>query len=232
VLSRPFQGSLLHEWVAGLEAGRRRRLREAVRIGYTEGETVQQLVRRVRGTAAAGYRDGVLAISRRSAEVVVRTAVAHTATASREVLYEENSDLIKGVEWCSTLDLRTTPVCRARDGKVYPPGSGPRPPAHLQCRSTTVPVVRSWRELGVDTSEAPPGTRASMNGQVAADLTYGEWLRGQSAVAQDEVLGPTKGQLFRAGGLTMDRFVDGTGRAYTLTELRTRERAAWRAAGF
>ena len=231
VNSRPFQGSLLREWVAGMEQGRARRLREAIRIGYVEGETVQQLVRRVRGTQAAGYSDGVLAVSRRSAETIVRTAVAHTATAAREVLYETNADLIKGVEWVSTLDLRTTPVCRARDGRVWPPGEGPRPPAHLNCRSTTVPVLKSWRDLGIDLEEAPPGTRASMNGQVAADLTYGEWLRRQSAAVQEDVLGVAKARLFRAGGLTMDRFVDSTGRAYTLAELRRREREAWDRAG-
>jgi hypothetical protein len=37
------------------------------RWAYVEGETVDQIVRRVVGTKAAGYRDGVLAVSRRDA---------------------------------------------------------------------------------------------------------------------------------------------------------------------
>lgn len=231
VYSRPFQGSLLREWVAGMEEGRARRLREAVRISYVEGETVAQLVRRVRGTAGQNYRDGILDVSRRSAEGIVRTAVNHVSTQAREVLYEENSDLVKGVGWVSTLDLRTTAVCRARDGEVYPPGKGPRPPAHIRCRSSTVPVVRSWRELGIDLDEAPPGTRASMDGQVSAQTTYGEWLRRRSAAEQDEVLGPTRGRLFRQGGLAVDKFVDSTGHEYSLDELRRREAAAFARAG-
>jgi hypothetical protein len=70
-----------------------------------------------------------------------------------------------------------------------------------------------------------------MNGQVAADLTYGQWLKQQSRSVQDDVLGPTRAALFRKGGLTMDRFVDPTGRSYTLAELRRRESAAFKRAG-
>ena len=231
VTVRPFMGALLREWVAGLEEGRMRRLREAIRIGFVEGETIGQIVRRVRGTQAARFKDGALSISRRSAEAMVRTAVNHTATAARDLVFEQNESVIKGVQWVSTLDLRTTPICRARDGKVYPLNSGPRPPAHINCRSTITPVVKSWQELGLSGPDLPPATRASMNGQVAADLSYGDWLLKQPASVQDEVLGVAKGRLFRRGELPIDRFVDESGRSYTLDELRRRESAAWRRAG-
>lgn len=231
VAESPFQGYLLKEWVAGLERGRRDRLTAAVRIGYAEGETVDQMVRRVRGTSAASFKDGVLEISRRSVDAMVRTAVNHVSTQARELFYERNDDLVEKVRWVSTLDLRTTAICRGRDGKIYPVGEGPRPPAHIRCRSTTAPVVKSWRELGIDLDEAPEGTRASMNGQVPAAITYGEWLRGRSAAEQDEVLGAKAGRLFRAGGLSMEKFADSTGRAYTLEELKRRESAAWKRAG-
>jgi SPP1 gp7 family putative phage head morphogenesis protein len=231
VTENPFEGALLKEWVAGMEDGRYTRLRNAIRISFAGGETIDQMIRRVRGTASAKFKDGVLDISRRSAETLTRTAVNHVAVAARQLIYESNSSMIKGIQWVSTLDLRTTPICRARDGKVFPVNEGPRPPAHLNCRSTTVPVVKSWKELGIDIEEAPEGTRASMNGQVAAKLTYGDWLRKQSVQTQDEVMGIAKATLFRKGGLDMDRFVDQTGRAYTLDELRTRESEAWTRAG-
>ncbi|MGA1296710.1 MAG: hypothetical protein ACO3X1_15490, partial [Burkholderiaceae bacterium] len=35
----------------------------------------------------------------------------------------------------------------------------------------------------------PPGKRASMGGQVPADMTYGEWLYGQPRSVQEDVLG-------------------------------------------
>ena len=71
-------------------------------------------------------------------------------------------------------------------------------------------------------------TQASMDGQVPEDLNYSQWLKRQSAKFQDEVLGPTKGKLFRRGDVTLDRFVDRrTGRPFTVAELRKREAAAF-----
>ena len=113
-----------------------------------------------------------------------------------------------------------------RDGTVYKPGKGPRPPAHFNCRSSTSPVTKSWRELGFDIDELPPATRASMNGQVPSDQTYDGFLRGQDKGFQEEVLGKRKAELFR-GGLKTDRFVDKSGKEYTLDQLRKRERDIW-----
>lgn len=227
VVGDPIAGSLLHEQVQQWGAARERRVREALRQGVLQGETIDQMARRVRGTRAQQYRDGILDVSRRDAQAIVRTAVNNVTTQARETLYEQNTDLIKGVRWVSTLDGRTTEICRARDGKVYEPGKGPRPPAHWNCRSTTVPVTKSWAELGIDAEEAAPGTRASMNGQVPGDLTYGEWLKRQPRGFIDEVLGPKRARLFVEGGLPIDRFVDEQGETLTLAELRTKESRAW-----
>ncbi|TBE67435.1 minor capsid protein [Rhizobium ruizarguesonis] len=227
VTARPFDGRLLKDWYGDLEAGAYRRLRDTIRMGYVEGRTTDQIVRDVRGTRSQQYKDGVLEISRRGAEATVRTAVNHTATVARNETYKENSSVIKGVRWVSTLDARTSAVCRGRDGKVYPLDSGPRPPAHLNCRSSTAPVLKSWKEMGIDLKEAPEGTRASMDGQVAASVTYSEWLKRQPKEVQDDILGPTKAKLFRAGGLELDRFIDAKGQEFTLDQLRQREGDAW-----
>lgn len=231
VTSRPFQGKLLREWVEDLTDAQRRNIRDALRVGMTEGETVDQMVRRIRGTRAQRFRDGVMETTRRQSQAMVRTAVNHTASSARETLYRENNDLIRGVQWVSTLDTRTTAICMSRDGQVYPPDSGPRPPAHVNCRSTTTPVLRSWQELGINARDVPESTRASMDGQVPDKTTYPEWLRRQSVERQEEALGPAKARLFREGNLDIDRFVDDSGRAYSLDELRSRESAAFERAG-
>ena len=554
VHSRPFQGRIMKEWYKDLEANAFKRVRDEIRMGYVEGRTNDQIIRAIRGTRTQQYRDGILEINRRGAETMVRTAINHTANTARTETYKQNKGVVKGVQWVSTLDLRTSAICRARDGKVYPVDEGPRPPAHPNClpgntlvasrfpvtgaskhrfdgqlvvirtatgkelsctpnhpiltdcgwvaahllnegdnvvcdggsewgasainmdhenmptrihdvveaflsssqvatvpvpttakdfhgdgmdgdvaiigtnglltdggnaslvqdgdkgafvmrdtglvslsrlgaldhffhgplvaanrvvsrlrqfgaflractfhaskllfgpiarfnavvaeyagdsargdvvtvgnarnsyatikeadcffdrdlnawaestrpqrlaaffeaskycvdadaklasdilcgstgpvflddvvqierrnfsghvfnletekafysaqgiithncRSTTVPVLKSWKELGISLKEAPKGTRASMDGQVAEDLTYNDWLKKQSAHVQDDVLGKTKADLYRKGGLTMDRFVDETGHEYTLDELRRREKAAWNKAG-
>ena len=235
VNARPFQGRILREWFRDLEANSFRRLRDTIRMGFIEGRTTAEIVRDIRGTRANGFRDGIQGISRRGAETAVRTAINHTATVARNETYKENKDLIKGVKWVSTLDGRTSAICRSLDGQVFKVDKGPRPPAHPNCRSTTTPVLKSWRELGIDLQEAPEGTRVSLNGkvpggetsQVPASETYQTWLSKQPAAFQDEVLGKTKGALFRRGDVTLDRFVDRSGDEYTLDELRRREAEAF-----
>jgi len=230
VNSRPFQGKLLKEVYRELPASTFRKVRDAIRGGFIEGRTTDQIVRDLRGTARQGYKDGILAKTRRDVESVVRTAVNHTANTARDYVYAANDDLVKGVRWNSTLDGSTSAVCRARDGKIYDVDKGPRPPAHFNCRSSTSPVLKSWRELGFDADELPAGTRASMNGQVPADQDYDSWLRKQPADFQNEVLGDTKAKLFRAG-LKMDRFVDRKGQELTLDQLRRMDAGIFEKAG-
>lgn len=230
-LARPMQNRLLSEWAKGMEADKMIRIRDALRMGYVEGETISQMVQRIRGTRAKGYEDGIIQTDRRNCEAIVRTAISHTANHTRQKFYEENESLIKALAWVSTLDSRTSSVCQARDGKQFPLNSGPRPPAHFNCRSTMVPVLRSWRELGIDIDELPESTRSSMDGQIPETTTYQTWLKGKPASFQDDILGKTKGALFRRGDLPLDRFVDKAGKEYTLDQLREKNAAAFAKAG-
>jgi len=56
-------------------------------------------------------------------------------------------------------------------------------------------------------------------GFTPAATDYNSWLRTQPPSFQADVLGPARAKLFREGGLSLDRFVDSTGRQYTLLEL-------------
>jgi len=241
-MSRPFQGRLLREWAADIGEARMVRIRDAVRQGFVQNESIGQIVQRIRGTRARAYKDGLLEIDRRGAEAVVRTAVSHTAGFVRDRFMEQNGDLVKAEVWTSTLDSRTSEGCRIRDGLQYTPGDhkpiGHKVPwlggpgrLHWCCRSTAVPVVKSWRELGVPIDEMPPGERASMDGQVPADTTFAAWIKRQSAARQDQVLGATRGRLMRSGGMDLPDFYDNKGTMLTLDELRQRDAAAFRRAG-
>lgn len=70
-----------------------------------------------------------------------------------------------------------------------------------------------------------------LTGPVPATTTYAEFLGRQSVAFQDEVLGKTKGILFRKGGLKLDRFTTRTGAEKTLAELVKSEREAFVRAG-
>lgn len=241
-MARPFQGRLLSEWAQGIEAGRMTRIRDEIRMGYVEGQTTSQIVQRIRGARARGYSDGIIEIDRRHAESVVRTALSHTAGFTRDRFYESNGDLIKSVGWHATLDSRTSETCRIRDGKQYTnethkpighqlPWLGGPGRAHWGCRSTSVPVLKSYRELGLDIDDFTPSTRVSMDGQVPADMSYGAWLKKQSAERQDDILGETRGKLFRDGGLQIERFATEKGKWLTLDELRALDEEAFKKAG-
>lgn len=133
VTTNPLQGKVLKDWVAGWAEGKEVRVLEEIRKGIVEGQTAETIVTRIRGTQRANFADGILSISGRGAKSLVRTTVNGVSTAARELLYTNNKDIVKGVQWVSTLDSRTSPICRSRDGKVYPVDSGPRPPAHFSC---------------------------------------------------------------------------------------------------
>lgn len=215
VTAQPFQGRLLKDWVKDLSQSEIRRVSDAIKIGITEGQTTDQIVRRIRGSSASRYQDGILEISRRNAESVVRTAIAHTQARAKMELYEANSDIIEGVMYVSVLDSRTTLLCASRDGNVYQINKAPPIPAHWGCRSTYVPY---FGELETQ------GTRASQFGQVPSKMTYEQFLRKQSVDFQNDVLGVERAKQFRAGA-KLDRFIDKSGKVYTLKQLAQREKS-------
>lgn len=196
---RPFQGRTLREWIGKLDADTQARVRAAVRTGVSEGQTVRQIVRRLTGTKALGYADGAVTVSDRELRSVVGSAVQHTVTQTREDTYRANEDLIASVQWVATLDLVTCPICGSYDGKTWDVGKGPRPPAHPHCRCSTAPALKSWRALGIPADSLPAGTRASMSGEVPADLNWDAWMKRRSVREQNAAMGRGMAQLFREG---------------------------------
>jgi SPP1 gp7 family putative phage head morphogenesis protein len=218
--SKPLQGKLIKEWIDKLDQDSYTRIQDAVRIGLVEGQSYSDVVKRITGTKALQYTDGINSLNARQTQALVSTAMAHATNTARDEFYQNNNDLFSGLQWVSTLDGRTTSICQARDGKIYPLDSGVRPPAHFRCRSAMVSVLKSWQALGI---KNPDGrTRASMDGQVAQTETYQTWLKKKPEAFQNEVLGKEKAQLFR-DGTPLDRFVDASGHTYTLDELKNKE---------
>ncbi|WP_203546610.1 phage minor head protein [Dyella caseinilytica] len=232
-LSRPFQGRLLRDWASNLEASRLTLIRNTVRAGYVEGKTTSEIIQTIRGTRAMGYRDGILQRGRQEVATVVQTALSHTAQLARQSMTDANKDLVKATGWVATLDTKTSPQCRIRDGLLYtcdthkpighsiPWGEGPGR-IHFNCRSVSVPVLKSWKELGIPADEMPAGTRASMDGQVPAEQTYAEWFAKQSAGRQDDILGPERAAMYRSGKVSFDKFYSAKGTFLTLDQLEVR----------
>jgi hypothetical protein len=134
-----------------------------------------------------------------------------------------------GYQWVSTLDSRTSDICRSRDGmKFYwDDKTKPKPPAHFRCRSTTKPLLSP--EFDFLQEGATRASSGDSGGKpVPANQTYYEFLKNQPSAYQDEVLGKTKGLIFRNAGLSPEEFrkitVNDLGQPLTLKEMAARDK--------
>ena len=240
-ISKPFQGNLLSGWAASAEEDRLTRIINAVKSGFLAGDDIETIARKIRGTKANAYKDGVLESGRRNVTSITKTAVNHLAAVARDKMATNNSDIIECKQWDSTLDNKTSHWCIARDGKRYTldgkpighdiPYLGGAGRIHFCCRSTELLITKSWRELGIDIDELDEGTRASMDGQVPAKLTYMEWLQKQSFYRQTQVLGITRARLLRDGGMKVSEMFTDKGEFLTLNQLRDIDSRAFEDAG-
>lgn len=117
------------------------KIEDQIKIGMVQGEGSEQLARRVVGSFELAGVDGVTEVTRRNAAAITRTAVNAIMNAVNRDFFNTNAALFKGERYVATLDSRTTPICRALDGKVFPVGEGPIPPLHWNCRSIRVPTL-------------------------------------------------------------------------------------------
>lgn len=228
VENNPFDGKVMADWFSELAENTQRRLSAEIRRGIVQGRTIDQHVRAVVGTRSSKFTDGILQISRKNAEAIARTAVAHSARTAKAELWKQNERLIKGEKWVATLDSRTCLVCSPLDGKVLKLDEPPFNPLHFNCRCIRTPILKSWRELGIPADEPQfEKFRASANGKVPADLTYNKWLKNQSADVQNIALGDSRAKLFREGGLDVKDFVSRDMKVKTLDDVRKLEADAF-----
>lgn len=197
----PDGGKLLDPFISDWTKAERSAVTGAIRQGFFEGQTTDQIIRKIRGTASNQFKDGLLQITKNHAQAVVQTAIQHAASTARLETLKANTDIANQYQWVSTLDGRTTQQCRSLDGQKFSYGQGPVPPIHIRCRSTIVPVLND--EFAWLSKDA---TRASKDGYVSQDETYYDWLKRQPAEFQDAAIGKTRAKLFRDGGLSPEEF--------------------------
>lgn len=157
-----------------------------------------------------------------TAKMLVRTATTHvSATTNVETFAQQDPEVTSQYQYVATLDERTSLICAELDGQIfdYSDESAPRPPMHPNCRSTIIPVV-NWEALGV--SKPPEDllevTRAAEGGPTSY-RTYGTWLRDQDAGTQNDILGPSRGKLFRDGDVSLKELLASDGSVLTLDQL-------------
>lgn len=240
VTSEPFQGATLSEWAENQSERTVFKVRRQIQLGLSQNETLDEIVRRVRGRQAGflrfdpdtgdfvpqgtegavvrpRFQGGVLNTTTNQTESIVRTAINHVSARGHEEVFSQDPEVSDTYRYTAVLDARTTIICASLDGQTFEYGEGPKPPQHFSCRSIITPVV-NWDNLPVD--RPPRGTRASMDGQVKSSTTYQQWLEDQSEARQNEILGPSRAKLFRQGKADLSDMVRNDGRRVTVDELR------------
>jgi len=234
------QGAPAREWWSRQAGGLYQKFSTEIREGMYRGETLQQLTGRIIGTKEFNYQNGIMAAARHNAESLIRTSVQSVSQAARLDTLRANADVIKGYQALATLDARTTPLCQARSGMAWFLDGRPMegtpidfpgpPPWHYNCRTNLIPITYSYQELAknkdlgkkvqAEVDKLPKGTQASMDGQVAADLNYEQWLKGKDDTFQKAILGQQKWQLWKDNKLSLRQLIDQKGRPLTIQELR------------
>lgn len=205
-------GSTLPDWWEGQSQATQDAFAQQMRIGVLGGESDSDLVARVRGTSALGYKDGIMEVSRRSAKILVRGASSMVSTAISTKAVLDNPDVFDGIQQISVLDGRTSPTCISYAGKVWSlPGYKPvghalpyngGVPRHPNCRSKEIPVISK-----------------SLGGEPADDVGFDTFLEGKSDAFTDSLLGKGRAQLYKDGDITLSDLVDQQGRPLTLEQL-------------
>ena len=199
-------GATLAETIQRVLDDDQRRVTHAILWHRIEGETVEQ----IRKQAAITHQ-----IGERSMKAAMKTAAAAAMRIGGEVVWPQLP--FDALIWLSVLDSRTSEICRYRHGRVAPlPGRSlprrydghpkldppkARPPAHPNCRSVIMPLLR--------------------NAGLPTIPSYYQWLRRQPANIQNEALGPTRYNLWKRQGVAPERFSD-EGRRLTWPELRAK----------
>lgn len=119
------QGDSLNAFMTLVLAGLAVTGRRALQSSFVSAESATDTAKRLRGLEKP-YR--------RSIGVLIDTAIQSLAGSVFALVWGERAP--KYI-WISVLDSSTTAICRSRSRKVYVFGKGPRPPAHVGCRSTT-----------------------------------------------------------------------------------------------
>lgn len=209
-------GVSIQDAIDAFSKNKTRAITQVFRDGFVTGSTTQEMTSIVKN---------ITKLERRQAEALVRTSTNHVAAQARKITEEANADIVDGFEVVATLDSRTTLICGGLDGKRFPHDAD-RPPYHWSCRTTTIPYIKpEFRIPGFDGDRPAKGAEGVE--QVSGDTKYGSWLRRQPAAFQDDILGRTRGALFRRGGVKIDQFTDRNRATYTIDDLKRNNASAF-----
>lgn len=187
----PGAGIEVNRFFPNLANNIKEEIKQALRFGYANNDTITQTKRAVIGTVRLRRRDGLLNKFFNRARSVTSTLLQHTAMlggASVAALLFRRRLLTDKYVWKSVLDAGTTRICRFRNNLVFTLKQAVYPPAHWACRSKVIFV--------------PVGVSVKTIQNLPSNLY--SWIRTQPNRIQNIVLGRRRADELRAGNLTRE----------------------------
>ena len=117
-----YQGSLLGGLAESFTTAQTRLLGNTIRNSYASGMTTADTITALQKEA--------FPINSSDLNAVVRTSLQHAATQTRVETWQQNDDIVRGIQIIATLDGGTSVECRARDGQILSLKSENLPPYH------------------------------------------------------------------------------------------------------
>lgn len=232
-----------------------------IRVHAQYGEGIQEITRslfdlpelieELKGEVSPKWEGRALMAKVRSrATTLASTSVMEASNQGLRNLYEANNDLFVGYEHLSTLDKRTSPICRGRDGLRWdmdekPIGGHDKvfrwPPLHPRCRSILQTLMKTWEEMrgaqvlvdpesgnkrsfqrvvGERRNAVEKQLRRSEDGLVSKNMTYEQFLRRKSDNYAESVMGPGRYKLWKEGLISQIDLTDSYGNELSLKGLR------------
>lgn len=171
----PANGMLLSTFIVSFTASASSAIENIIRKGYANHSTVDEVLIELFGTAALGFKNGATNRILSQSNAVTSTIIQHISSIVQAGI---GSIFYGNYRWVSVIDNSTTDICRHRNNKVFKYGAGPLPPAHIGCRSKTVPVVSG------DIEDVP---------------SYYAWMKQQPDEFLEDVLGSSKAAALKSG---------------------------------
>ena len=207
------------------------------RLGEQELKRVDLIIRRgiAEGISNAEMSSKVaktLNITENQANALVRTAITRTQNLAQSEVLIANKAVMKGYQFTAILDSRTSEICSETDGKIFDiENTQWLPPLHWRCRSTIIPITKSFNELLATQDnrlrkkvlqKSSVTTRRRLDGRSIPKEGYGTWLKRQTQEVKLRHFGgdEERVRLFDSGNLSIKDFFTDKGKAVSLEALR------------
>ena len=159
-----------------------------VAVGESPLAAAREMLKRLGGSFLGG-------LSR--ALTLARTEILDAYRAAAKQSRQKNYDILDGWQWVASLSNNTCPACLSMHGQIFDAKES-GPDGHPNCACVGVPVVKSWKDLGIDIDDLEPRIEPG-DGE--------RWLLDQPEEVQRQILGNKGWDKWQSGEWPADKWV-------------------------